>query len=230
MDEQGPAMNPHRESKAWALAITAGALLLASTPAALAQKRGTDGAAKKLYCWDDNGRRVCGDALPAEAVDSARTEINARSGMTTAIVGRALTAEERIAAEEAERANAVTTAREAARLRRERAMAESYATETDLRRAYQNRIVLLDESVKASELGIAGLRQSLLVLLRRAGETELAGKPVGTALAGNIRGQHLQLLRQQAMLTQQQQERLDVEDELAAALERYRELKAPRNG
>ena len=34
---------------------------------------------KKLYCWNEGGRKVCGDALPANAVDSARTEISAKS-------------------------------------------------------------------------------------------------------------------------------------------------------
>ncbi|AWV08739.1 hypothetical protein [Marilutibacter maris] len=208
-------------------AVAVGALLLAAVSAADAQGKGKGAASgsKKLYCWQENGRKVCGDALPASAVDSARTEISVNSGMTTATVGRALTAEERVAAAEQERARQLEEARKAALARREKAMAESYATEDDLRRAYQNRIVLLDETVKASELGIQGLRQSLVTLLRRASETELAGKPVGTALAGNIQGQHQELLRQQDMLSQQRQERADVEGEFESALTRYRELK-----
>ncbi|MCF7222804.1 hypothetical protein [Marilutibacter chinensis] len=210
-------------------AIAAGALLLAAAPVA-AQSKGGAGGNKKLYCWEESGRKVCGDALPASAVDSARTEISVNSGMTTATVGRALTQEERAAAAEQERAHQLAEARLAAQARREKAMAESYATENDLRRAYQNRIVLLDETVKASELGIQGLRQSLVTLLRRASETELAGKPVDKALAGNIQGQHQELLRQQDMLTQQEQERRDVEGEFEAALARYRELKGAAEG
>ena len=54
-------------------------LLLAAcaalAPAALAQK--PDAPAKKLYCWNENGHRVCSDALPAEAVNRARDEISA---------------------------------------------------------------------------------------------------------------------------------------------------------
>lgn len=209
--------------------LTAGALLLATAPA-LAQGKGAATGSKKLYCWEENGRKVCSDALPASAVDSARTEINAKSGMTTATLGRALTADERAAAAERERAQQLAEAKLAARARREKAMAESYATEEDLRRAYQHRIVLLDETVKASELGIQGLRQSLLTLLRRASETELAGKPVAKALAGNIQGQHQELLRQQDMLAQQRLERVEVEGEFEAALTRYRELKMPDKG
>ena len=53
--------------------------LLAMAPAA-AQKAGGDAAKKKLYCWDQNGTRMCSDTLPQEAVNRAREEINASSG------------------------------------------------------------------------------------------------------------------------------------------------------
>ena len=76
--------------------LLTGALLLALAPLALAQTPGAP--AKKLYCWNENGRKVCGDALPANAVDSARTEISAKSGLATGRVDRALSAEERAAA------------------------------------------------------------------------------------------------------------------------------------
>ena len=64
--------------------------------AALAQKAATP--QKKLYCWNDNGKKVCGDALPPEQAARARKEFSARSGRTLNEVDRALTAEERTAA------------------------------------------------------------------------------------------------------------------------------------
>lgn len=202
----------------------AGAALLALAPQALAQQKAP---AKKLYCWNENGRKICGDALPAAAVDNARVEISASSGLPLREVERAPTEAERAAAEaQAERD------RQAARLaeaeaRREMAMVESYATEADLRRAYQHRITLLDESVKTSRLSVTGLRQSLLGLLRRAGEAELAGRPVAKPLAVSIQTQHRALLRQQGLLAEQLHERGLADEELAAAVERYRALKAP---
>ena len=203
--------------------LIAGAVVLAlAAPLASAQ----DASKKKLYCWDEGGRKVCGDALPAHAVDSARTEISAKSGLTTAQVGRAMSAEERTAAEQAARAaRSAATAAEAQK-RRDRAMAESYATEDDLRKSFQERIVLLDETVKASQLGIEGRRQTVLSLLRKAGEAELNGKPVGSGLAENIRGQHDELLHQQDVLKQQVLERSLADQDLATALERYNALKA----
>lgn len=182
---------------------------------------------KKLYCWSEGGRKVCGDALPASAVDSARTEISAKSGLATGQVGRALTASERAAAAAQALIDEQNEFRIAAQRMREHAMAESYATENDLRRAFNDRIALLDDTIKASNLSIGGLRQSLISLLRQAGEAELAGKPVPAPLTGNIQSQHAELLRQQALLVVHRQNRSEIDAELEQALKTYRDLKTP---
>ena len=207
--------------------LFAGTLLVVLASHALAQK---GPPAKKLYCWNENGRKVCGDALPADAVDQARTEISARSGLATGRVDRALSADERAAAAaQAELDRQAALAKEA-RLRREMAMVESYASEVELRRAYEHRISLSTGTVEASQMSVAALRQSLLTLLRRAGESELAGKAVARPLAQDIREQHGELLRQQGMLVQQQREAGEIEGEFSSALERYRVLKTPKAG
>lgn len=204
--------------------LLAGTLLLVLAPLALAQKTGD---AKKLYCWNENGRKVCGDALPATAVDSARTEISAKSGLPTGHLERAPSADERVAAAAKAEADREGALADEARLRREMAMVDSYASEAELRRAYEHRISLSEGTVKASRMSVAGLRQSLLTLLQRAGNTELSGKPVARPLATNIRQQHGELLRQQNMLVQQQHDASTIESEFADALARYRALKAP---
>ena len=204
--------------------LLAGTLLLVLAPLALAQKTGD---AKKLYCWNENGRKVCGDALPATAVDSARTEISAKSGLPTGHLERAPSADERVAAAAKAEADREGALADEARLRREMAMVDSYASEAELRRAYEHRISLSEGTVKASRMSVAGLRQSLLTLLQRAGNTELSGKPVAPPLATDIRQQHGELLRQQNMLVQQQHEASTIEGEFANALARYRALKAP---
>ncbi|TWI13636.1 hypothetical protein [Aerolutibacter ruishenii] len=205
------------------IALLAGMLAALSIAPAAAQQAG----GKKLYCWNENGRKVCGDALPASAADAARTEISARSGLKTGQVARALTEAERAAAGQQAEADRLSAVAEEERVRREQAMVESYTTEEELMRAFEHRITLLDETVKASSLGITGLRQSLVSLLRRAGEAELAGKPVPAPLTASIQSQHQQLVRQQAMLVRQREERATMDAELAGALKRYRELKMP---
>jgi hypothetical protein len=207
------------------LALGLAAALLA--PIAGAQQAGQE-KAKKLYCWNEGGRKVCGDALPATAVDSARTEISAKSGMATSQVGRALTPEERVAAAAQAQIDQQAQFKVAAQRMREHAMAESYATEADLRRAFGDRIALMDDTIKAAQLSIGGLRQSLISLLRQAGEAELAGKPVPANLSGTIRSQHGELVRQQALLATHRQDRSEIDAELSSALETYRALKGPR--
>ena len=202
-----------------AAALAIAALLATAAPLSAAPQD------KKLYCWEEEGRKICGDALPADAADNARTEFSAKTGMQVGEVGRAPTAEER-AALEAAQAQAEREAREeAARLRRELAMVESYATEDELRRAFQNRVALLDDTVQASRLAIGNLREGLLARLRRASELELAGKAVDAELAGAITAQHDALRRQRGILSTQQQERATLDAELESAVARYRELK-----
>ena len=200
----------------------AGALLAVLPLAAAAQQKAPD---RKLYCWNENGVQVCGDTLPADALDRARTEINAASGNRTGEVPRALTDDERTASALAARAAAEAEMAEAERRRRDLAMVESYATEDDLRRAYGERITLVEESLKTSRLSLANLRQSLLSLLRQATERELLGQPVGKALADGIQSQHGDLVRQQAILERQLADRASLETDLDGAVERYRRMK-----
>jgi hypothetical protein len=205
------------------LRLSVATLLLACTASVAAQSK----SGKKLYCWNENGHTVCGDTLPASAANNARTEFNAASGRQTGNVNRALTAEEQAqAATAAEEAQAAADA-EAARRRRDLAMVESYATEADLRRAYGERITLLDDALKASQLGETNLRRSLISLLDEASDLELANKPVPATLLSNIRIQHAELQKQLRILGQQRLDRAGLDDELAEAVTRYRALRQP---
>lgn len=181
---------------------------------------------KKVYCWNENGRKICSDALPAAAANAARTEISTKSGLATGQVARALTESERADAA----VSAVVTRRQAEvaamQARQDLAMIESYMAETDLRRAYGERTSLVDESIKASQLGLTNLRLSLIALLRQAGDWELEKKPVPKAHADSIIQRHNDLLRQQQILAEQEQDRDTLGKELEDAVARYRALKS----
>lgn len=209
------------------IALAIALALLVAGNAGAQQKNAA--AQKKLYCWNEGGRRICGDALPPEAANAARTEISARSGLRTGQVGRALSGSERVEAAQAEEFARKQAEVEAIRMRRDLAMVESYMTEADLRRAYGERTSLLDESVKASQLGVSNLRLSLLGLLRQAGDQELARKPVAKKLADAIHEQHAELRHQQQIMGIQRRARAELESELFDAVQRYRTLKAGRD-
>jgi len=207
------------------LATLAGAALMTCLSCAAAQDKAPS---KKLYCWSENGRKVCGDALPADAVNRARTEINSRSGMRSGQVDRTLTPEERAARDlETKRLQAEAETRAMAE-RRDIALADSYETEADLKRAYRIRYELVDESMKSSKLALGNLRQSLLRLLDQASERELAGDKVPKMLTDNIGQQRREFVSLQTGYRKQQQDRASVDAELQTAVERYRAMKAPK--
>lgn len=199
------------------------ALLL--LPLALLAVRAEAQNAKKLYCWDEKGTRVCSDTLPPADVDKARTEVSASSGRTLREVNRTLTPEERAAAQAAQQAAQQQVAAQQAAARRDNAMVEAYDSEADLRRAFGERTTLVDEAIKGSALAIANLRLSLVSLLNQAGDRELAGQAVPGSLTTQIRAQHADLFKQQQMLAEQRQQRAQLGTELDAAVSRYRALK-----
>jgi hypothetical protein len=181
---------------------------------------------KKLYRWvDKDGKVQFSDALPPEAVDQARTEINSTSGRATASVDRALTEDERIAKEkaDAEQAQADKDA-EQARMTEE-AMIASFQTEEDLKRSFQVRVELMQQTLDAIEAGIGSQRASLSSLLAQASEAELAGTPVNAKQTESIRGLHVEMIKQQQMLVLKQGELEDLDAELVRLVERFREIK-----
>ena len=195
---------------------------LATSPA-FAQKQGD--ATKKLYCWNEGGRRVCGDALPASAVNSARTEISGKTGLPGARIDRALTAEER-AAQAAAQAEAKAEADVvAAEARSNAALAASYDTETDLRNAFKIRYELVDEGIKTTKLGIQNQRRALLTMLQAAAEAEMKGGKVPAILAQNVLTQRASVVDAQESYRIQLEERAMLDEKLDDALARYRKAK-----
>ncbi len=203
------------------LSCIALALLLAAGAAAQ-----DEGKAKKLYRWvDKDGKVQFSDTLPDEALEQARTEINADSGMTTGTVERALTPEElaerdRLAAEEAVLRRAAEKERKS-----EEAMLASFQTEADLRRSYGVRVTLMQENLNAIEAGIGSQRNSLTSLLAQASEAELAGRPVNAKQASTIRELREEMAKQQNMLIVKQAELMKLDKELEYLVQRFHELK-----
>jgi hypothetical protein len=202
-------------------------LLLAActvlAPTVLAQK--AEAPAKKLYCWNENGQRVCSDALPAEAVNRARDEISARSGLRTGGVDRALTEQERALAASDEQQRQVDQAAEDTRRRTDQAMLASYQSENELRRVFNERTSIVDNSIRTSRYNVVSLREGLVSLLQTASDQELSGKPVAPKVAASISVRHNELMRQRQLQASFERQRVELDAEIADILRRYRELK-----
>lgn len=212
------------------LVIIAGALAFALSGSAEAQKKpaAAKTAGKKLYRWvDKQGAVHYDDALPAEAVDQAREEFNAKTGNATASVARALTPEERQQQADAAKAAEVAKASADQVTLNEHAMLASYETEADLRRAYEARINLLKQTLESTDVGLQNLHASLTTMLADASEFELMHKPVNAKRAASIRELHAEVLRQQTFQANRKAELFALDGEYQRMLTRYRELKLP---
>lgn len=207
------------------LAVLTGSLLSTMALSASAQSEMVS-VDKKLYCWNQNGQRICSDILPQDAVDRARDEFDARSGLRSAEIGKALDAEERVVAAAAEAQRRADDAAEQTRKRTDQAMLTSYQNEDELRRVFGERIQIIDNNVHAARYNVTNLREGLVVLLHNAGERELAGQKVADTLADDIRQRHTELLRQQRLLASFEQQRRDLDVEIEQTLQRYRKLKS----
>lgn len=182
--------------------------------------------AQKLYRWvDAEGKVHYTDALPPEAVDQARDEINS-SGVTVNRVERALTEEERaakrIADAEAERQANLKAEQD----KMDAALMGSYATEADLARAYRERFDLLDQSLEAARVGIRSQEKSLEDQLAHAASLERGGKPVPATVQSSIAASRKQVEDQREYLRRREAELQNLQAEYDRILQRYRLLKA----
>lgn len=196
--------------------------LVLVAPAALAQEKAP---AKKLFCWQEKGQRVCSDALPAEAVNAAREEISATSGLRTGGVERAMTEEERASAAIEAQQRQMDAAAAETRRRTDAAMLLSYRDENDLRRVFNDRIAIVDNNVRTARYNTVSLRDGLVSLLQTAGNQELAGRPVAPELAANIRQRHAELVRTRRLQHSFETQRATLDVEITDIMQRYRAMK-----
>ena len=102
-----------------------------------AQSRDGGKVEKKLYCWNEGKERICSDSLPADAVNHAREEFNAKSGLRNAGPARVDRRGARAASTVAQQQQLDLMA-EQTRQRTEQAMLSTYGSEDDLRRCSPN--------------------------------------------------------------------------------------------
>lgn len=212
------------------LLLLAGALALVITGTADAQKkppRPSTPTAKKLYRWvDADGKVQVSDTLPPDQVDKARQELNAKTGATQATLDRELTPEERAEQALAAKQEAAAAAIRAQQQRDEDAMLNSYLTEGDLQRAYNERISLLKQTLESTDVSLLSLRESLSKQLASASEAELAGRKVNDKQLGTIRELHSELIKQRNFQANRHRELLALDAEYVRVLDRFRTRRA----
>lgn len=183
--------------------------------------------APKLYRWvGADGKPYYSDQVPPEAMDKARQELSPKSGMTISHVERALTPEERAAAAAKTAADAQVAKAQEDVVKNDQTLLTSYPTEADLKRAYDERVMLQSETIKATRIGIESQQQVLSSQLITASNLELTGKPVVTKLADSIQLTRKQLLDLQALLVRHSAASAALQNEYQSTLEHYRSLQS----
>lgn len=102
----------------------------------------------ELFRWvDENGKVHYGDQVPAKDVEKGREILN-EGGRVIDKVDRARTPEEIVIYEEQQRQEKISKEREEKEYARDRALLATFTTVTDLENARDERIALLDQTIK----------------------------------------------------------------------------------
>lgn len=177
---------------------------------------------EKLYKWTDkDGNIHYSDSIPPEAQEYARERLSDQ-GVSVERVDRALTPEERAAAEVAAKKAAEAAAAKEAQRKADEALLNSYASEEDLTRSYNQRMDLLAQTIDARRIEIESREQSLAKLVAQAAEMERGGRPVSDALKQMISGERTEIDRQKDFLKRKETEKVTAKTEYDASLARFR--------
>lgn len=187
-------------------------------------------AAQHIYtCVDGKGRKITADRPIAECMDRTQKELN-RSGTVKREVGPSLTAQERAAQEEKDKAAAEARAREAEDKRRDRALLLRYPS-----RAVhdQERLIALaqvDEVIKASNKRTAELAEQRKAI---QAEFEFYAKDPGKAPPGlkrKVEENEASSAVQRKFVQDQEQEKKRVNQRFDEELVKLKQLWALREG
>lgn len=177
---------------------------------------------KKLYKWTDKDGGVhYSDQIPPEAKEYARERFSDQ-GVAVERTDRALTPEE-LAAQKAAQDKAEADARQAEEIRKsDEALINSYASEEDLTRAYQQRLDLLGQTIEARHIEIGAREQSLQTLVAQAAEMERGGRAVSDALKQMIASERVEIDRQKAFLVKKEAEKITAKTDYDRDVARYK--------
>ncbi len=190
---------------------------------ACAAGSGTD---HNRFKWRDvAGNLHYSDALPPEAAKLGYEVVNPQ-GLVVKRVERARTAVELSAAKtELAKAQAERNAADA-HVRADQQLLSGYPTETDLKRAQQQKLEMLDQQVVAAQISLRSQEQALGDLLNRAAETERGNKALPEAQASQLAKARKQVDNQRLTLERRQADRDNSGAQFEAETARYRDLKA----
>jgi hypothetical protein len=178
------------------------------------------------YKWRDGaGNLQFSDVLPAEAAKYGYEIVNAQ-GIVIKRVERTKTTAELTAAKAAAATAQIEKNKIAAGDRADAQLISGYPEESDLKRAQQQKLEMLDQQIVAAQISLRSQEQVLADLLGRAAEEERNKKSLPEFQARQLAKMRKQVDDQRITVERRQSERLNAASEFDAETARYRELKA----
>ena len=224
MDEKRTtaALRQHAPVDSWRARIALAVTLLAA--AAALSVAGPARAA--MYKWiDEKGVVHYTDKMPPEAVDKANVELN-KEGIPIRRTDKALTPEQRRAAEQdAERAKETARAQEEV-ARRDRALVSSYTSEAEIDLARNRSLQTINNVILSSEAFSEQLSKRRVDV--EAKRVELQGKPAVAVLDRELESIEAELSRQAELIAQKKRETAVITAKYDADKQRWRELVAAK--
>ena len=178
------------------------------------------------FKWHDAaGNLHYSDALPPEAAKLGYDVVSPQ-GLVVKHVERAKTAAELSAAKSALAKTQAEQNAVDAHTRADQQLLSGYPAESDLKRAQQQKLEMLDQQVVAAQISLRSQEQLLADLLNRAAEAERAGKVLPDAQAAQLAKARKQVDAQRLTLDHRQAARENASAQFETETARYRDLKA----
>ena len=199
----------------------------------LAMPLGSPAAAEKpkplpagaMYRYENaQGVTVLDDHIPPEFVGSGYAVL-APSGRVLKEVPPALTLEEVAEREREQHAQAMEDARARAQLEYDRDLLIRYSSVADIRAVQKRRSSALASRIIIEERNRDTLEAELERQLQQAARMERAGEEVPALIRRNVENMRLQIAESEALIAKYRRDIERTEQEFAAAIARFRELK-----
>ena len=178
-------------------------------------------AAPKIVKWvDEKGVTHFGNSQPGAATGLGSQTLNAQGIPTNTQVSQQTAATVALEAKRLEELKR-NLAKQAAADQR---LIDSYASEKDLERNYQQNVELLDQQISSTKGDIENRQKGLNKLVATAAESERAGRPVAEQIKMMIVNERAQIETQKAYIATRQTARLTAKVQFDANLKKYREV------
>ena len=178
-------------------------------------------AAPKIVKWvDAKGVTHFGNSQPGAATGLGSQTLNAQGIPTNTQVSQQTAATVALEAKRLEELKRNLVKQAAADQR----LIDSYASEKDLERNYQQNVELLDQQISSTKGDIENRQKGLNKLVATAAESERAGRPVAEQIKMMIVNERAQIETQKAYIATRQTARVTAKAQFDANLKKYREV------